>query len=301
MMKTSRVITSTILAAAALAWSTTRAVAEQRTFDTPEAGAKALIEATRADDTKALLDMVGPEHADLFETAGPEHRERFARFAKVADEYLVLRPDGDDRRTLVVGYGAWPFPIPLVKAGSTWRFDTTAGRDELLARRIGSNELAVIDTLHAYVIAQRQYAEQARDGSDVREFARKLRSSPGKHDGLYWDADPAKGEEPSPVGPLLADDERQSGEPYYGYRFKILTRQGPAAPASRYDYVINGHMIAGFAMVAYPAVPGLTGVKTFIVNHYDVVYEKDLGPSTPKTAAAMTAYDPDAAWTPVRD
>lgn len=172
----------------------------------------------------------------------------------------------------------------------------------MLNRFIGANELEAIDTLRAYADAQRQYASTPRDGTTVRQFARKIRSSPGKRDGLYWDADPAKGEESSPIGPLIRDASgRQPGDPYNGYYFKILTRQGSAAPAGRYDYVINGRMVAGFAMVAFPADYGKTGLKTFIVNHYGVVYERDLGPNTAKIAAAMTEYNPDPSWKEVGD
>ena len=168
---------------------------------------------------------------------------------------------------------------------------------EVVDRRVGENELAAIDTLRASVRAQRQYAIKPRDGTTVRQFARKIRSAPGRRDGLYWDADPAKGEEVSPAGPLIRDPgTRVPGTPYNGYYIRILTRQGRAAPAGRYNYVINGHMIAGFAMVAFPADYGRTGIKTFIVNHYGVVYEKDLGPKTSKTAAAMTEYNPDVTW-----
>jgi hypothetical protein len=225
-----------------------------------------------------------------------------ARFAKMAEEYRVLRPEDDGSVKLVVGYEAWPFPIPLVKEGSGWRFDTEAGMQEVINRRVGENELAVIETLRAYVEAQRQYAAKPRDGTKVRQFAQKVRSSPGKKDGLYWDADPAKGEEASPVGPLIRHPgTRVPGTPYNGYYFKILTRQGPAAPAGRYNYVINGRMVAGFAMVAFPADYGRTGIKTFIINHYGVVYEKDLGPKTANIAAAMTEYNPDVTWNEVSE
>ncbi|MBZ0159017.1 MAG: DUF2950 domain-containing protein [bacterium] len=288
-------------------FSATFAIAQtadgQRRFDLPEAAVKALIEAARTNDEQALIEIFGAKHRDLIGTVDKARdRENRTRFAESADEYRLLRPEDDGRVTLVVGYQAWPFPIPLVKEGSAWRFDTDAGWEELLNRRIGANELAVIETLRAYVEAQRQYASTPRDGTKVRQFAQKIRSSPGKHDGLYWEADPAKGEEPSPIGPLIRDASgRQPGDPYNGYYFKIVTRQGSAAPAGRYDYVINGRMIAGFAMVAFPADYGRTGVKTFIVNHYGVVYERDLGPNTAKIAAAMTEYNPDPSWKEVGD
>lgn len=296
-------ITKVLLVAVWLALFTVPALAQsptgQRVFDSPEAAVKALVAAVRADDDKALVEIFGAKHADLISSGQREFR---AKFVKAADEYQVLAREAGGYVTLVVGYEGWPFPIPLVRQGSGWRFDTEAGREELLSRRIGHNELAVIETLRAYVNAQRQYASRPRDGSNVRQFARQIRSTPGKKDGLYWDADQGKGEEASPFGPLIGDARgHRPGDPYHGYYFKILTRQGPAAPAGRYDYVINGRMIAGFAMVAFPAKYGLSGVKTFIVNHYGVVYEKDLGANTAKVAAATPEYNPDRSWEPVEE
>lgn len=264
---------------------------------------KALIEATRTNDEQALIEIFGEKHRDVIGTVDKTRdRENRMRFAEAADAYQILRLDGEGKMTLVVGYDARSFPIPLVKQGSTWRFDTDAGREELLNRLIGANELGTIDTLRAYVSAQRQYASTPRDGTNVRQFARKIRSSPGKQDGLYWEADPAKSEELSPLGPLIRDASgRQSGDPYNGYYFKILTRQGPAAPAGRYDYIINGRLLAGFAMVAWPADYGKTGIKSFMVNHYGDVYEKDLGPKTAAIAAAITEYNPNATWSEVTE
>ena len=263
----------------------------------------ALVAAARANDEKALVEIFGAKHHDLVGTVDKiRDRENRTRFAESADAYQVLRPEDEGKVTLVVGYEARPFPIPLVKQGSTWRFDTDAGREELLNRFIGANELEAIDTLRAYVSAQLQYASKPRDGTKVRQFARKIHSSPGKRDGLYWDADPAKGEELSPIGPLVHDASgRQPVDPYNGYYFRILTRQGSTAPAGRYDYVINGRMVAGFAMVAFPADYGKTGVKAFIVNHYGVVYERDFGPNTAKIASAVTEYNPGPSWKEVGD
>jgi Protein of unknown function (DUF2950) len=296
-----------LLAALLLASTVSPALAQrpgmQRVFDTPEDAVKALVAAAKANDEGALVEIFGTKHRELIGTVDKARdRETRTRFAGAAEEYQLLRKEDDGRIMLVVGAEAWPFPIPLVKAGSGWRFDTEAGAEELLNRRIGANELAAIHTLRAFVDAQRQYAAKPRQGGDVRQFAQRVRSTPGKRDGLYWDADPAKGEEPSPIGPLLPDAaSRQPGAPYDGYYFKILTRQGPAAPAGRYSYVINGRMIAGFAMVAFPAEYGETGVKTFIVNHYGVVYEKDLGPRTVSIAKAMTEYNPDSTWSAVTE
>ena len=280
------------------AW-TQRASAAQHVFETPEAAAQALIDAAKANDEKALIDIFGTKHRDLVATvdrvADQEAREKFARDAA---EYLVLRHDGDAKVVMVVGFQAWPMPIPLVRGSEGWRFDTDAGSEEILNRRIGRNELTAIDVLRTYVSAQRQYASKPRDGTRVRAFARKVASSPGRHDGLYWPADAEKGEEISPFGPLIHDPERRkAGEPYNGYYFKILARQGAGAPGGAYSYVINGKMVAGFAMVAAPASYGETGIKTFIVNHYGDVYERDLGPKTLQTFGAMTEYNPTSQWT----
>jgi hypothetical protein len=277
--------------------------AAQRLFDSPVAAADALVAAARADDQTALVAIFGTKYRDLIGTVDKARdRELRARFAKMAEEYRVLRPEDNGNITLVVGYEAWPFPIPLVKEGSGWRFDTEAGVQEVINRRIGENELAAIETLRAYGDAQRQYAAKPHDGTKVRQFAQKVRSSPGKKDGLYWAADAAKGEEASPAGPLIRDPgTRAPGAPYNGYYFKILTRQGSAAPGGAYSYVINGRMVAGYAMVANPAQYGGTGVMTFLVNHYGIVYQKDLGPKTAQRAAAIHEYNPDATWREVPD
>jgi len=273
-------------------------VAAQRTFDTPEAALNALVAAAKADDENMLIDIFGTQYRDVIVTSDKvQDRERIERFARLAAEYQLLRTENDGRVTVVVGAEAWPLPIPLVKSGAGWQFDMAAGKEEIINRRIGSNELAAIEALHFYVNAQRQYAAKPRDGTKVRQFAQHLGSSPGKHDGLYWDPDASKGEELSPLGPLVKDaSARRRGAPYNGYYYKILKGQGPAAPAGRYSYVINGHMVAGYALIAYPADYGSSGIKTFIVNHYGDVYEKDLGPDTARRAAAINDYNPDSTW-----
>lgn len=306
MRRVGHVIAMVVLLSGAVILSPAAAAAQapapQRAFESPEAAVTALVTALKAGDDKALVEIFGARHADLVGSADPAQRQTRARFVAAAEEYRLLRPTARGRTRLVVGFQAWPFPIPLVKDGAGWRFDTDAGREEVLIRRVGANELATIETVRAYVDAQRQYAARPRDGTNVREFARKIRSTPGKKDGLHWEADAAKGEEPSPLGPLVAAAGiRASDSSYNGYRFKILTRQGPAAPAARYDYVINGRMVAGFALVAYPAEYGTSGIKTFLVNHYGVVYEKDLGPGTAKIASAMTEYNPDRSWSAVEE
>ena len=204
-----------------------------------------------------------------------------------------------------LGNDAWPMPVPLVNRGGQWFFDAAAGKEEILNRRVGMNELAAIRVCHAYVESQRDYASEDRKGDGILEYAQHLRSSPGAHDGLYWHAEPE--EEMSPFGPLIAEAHSEgyhaenkilngNNSAYRGYVFKILTRQGSHAPGGKYDYIINGHMIAGFALIAWPAEWGNTGVMTFIVNQQDKVYQKNLGPKTAEIAASMTAYDPDPTW-----
>jgi hypothetical protein len=211
--------------------------------------------------------------------------------------YRLLDEDGKDRRALLIGDQAWPMPIPLVKRGDRWQFATEEGIAELLNRRIGANERNAIDVLRAYVDAQREYASRDRNGDGVLQYAQRLGSTPGKHDGLYWPTDAAAGQDTSPFGPLVAESAaylkgRQAGDPYRGYHFRILTRQGKDAPGGAYSYIINGRMIAGFAMVAYPARYGESGVMTFIVSQNGKVYERNFGRDSATVGARMTAFDP---------
>jgi hypothetical protein len=275
----------------------------QRTFDSPEAAAKALVAAAAADDEAALVDIFGAKYRGVIVTADKvQDRENHARFAQAAAQYQLLRAEQDGRVTLLVGADAWPLPIPLVQTAGAWRFDTAAGAQEIVNRRIGANELAAIEVLTFYGNAQRQYASKPRDNTNVRQFAQRLASTPGKKDGLYWDADASKGEELSPLGPLLKDAAgRKRGEPYNGYFYRILKGQGAAAPGGHYSYVINGRMVAGYALIAYPAEYRISGVKTFMVNHYGVVYEADLGPRTSQIGAAIPDYNPDRTWKVVSD
>lgn len=212
--------------------------------------------------------------------------------------------------TLTVGRSNWPFPVPIVRRDGTWFFDTQAGREEILNRRIGENELNTIEVCRACVLAQREYFARDWDNDDVFEYARRFRSTPGKKDGLYWPV--AGDEEPSPLGPLVAQahaegygkkegEKSEKRSPYHGYYFKILTKQGMNAPGGKYDYVINGHMIGGFAIVAWPAEYGSSGIMTFIVNQRGKVYQKDLGPNTAEIGKEMTEYNPDGEWTLVRE
>lgn len=215
-----------------------------------------------------------------------------------------LQKQGDNVRVLVIGKRAWPFPIPIVRVNNGWRFDTAAGKEELLNWRIGENELSAIETLRAYVDAQQEYASEDRDGDEVLEYAQKIGSSPGKKDGLYWKVEPGSNDEVSPFGPFVADatdylEGRKPGDPYKGYYYKILVRQGSNPPGGRYDYIINDHMIGGFAMVAMPADYGSSGIMTFVVNQQGKVFQKDLGKNTRDRVNAMQEYNPDQTWTEV--
>jgi DUF2950 family protein len=276
--------------------------AEQKMFATPDAAVDALLAALKADDDAALVAIFGDKHKTLIVT--PDRAANSANRARAVaamQTYRLLEERGKDRRVLLIGDQAWPLPIPLVRVGEEWRFATEQGEDELVNRRIGANERSAITVLRAYLDAQKDYAARDRNGDGVLQYAQRLASTPGKHDGLYWPADAAKREEASPFGPLVAESAaylkgRQAGDPYRGYHFRILTRQGKSAPGGAYSYVINGRMIAGFAMVAYPAQYGESGVMTFIVSHNGKIFEKDLGKNSAETGAKMTAFDPGAGW-----
>jgi hypothetical protein len=276
--------------------------AEQKTFATPEEAVDALLAALKADDDTALFAIFGDTHRTLI--GNPDRAASSANRAKAVaamQTYRLLEERGKDRRVLLIGDQAWPLPIPLIRAGERWRFATEEGEDELINRRIGANERSAIRVLRAYLDAQKDYAVRDRNGDGVLQYAQRLGSTAGKHDGLYWPADAAKGEEASPLGPLVADSAaylkgRTRFDPYRGYRFRILTRQGKSAPGGAYSYVINGRMVAGFAMVAYPAQYGESGVMTFIVSHNGKVFEKDLGRNSPEIGAKLTAFDPGAGW-----
>ncbi len=278
------------------------AAAPQETFATPEAAVDALMAALKADSDPAMIAIFGEEHKDLVLTS--DRAASSATRAKIlaAMQTLhVLQESTKDRRVLVIGDEAWPMPIPIVRVGERWRFATEEGADEIVNRRIGGNERNAIYVLRAYIDAQRAYAARDRDGDGVLQYAQKLASTPGKQDGLYWPADAAKGEEASPFGPLIAESAaylkgHTAGDAYRGYHFRILTRQGKDAPGGAYSYVINGRMLAGFAMVAYPADYGRSGVMTFIVSHNGKVYEKNLGKDSTAIGARMTAFDPGSGW-----
>jgi hypothetical protein len=289
-----------------MGWSRVSAapVGEPMQFGTPEAAAEALVTAFQNNDDSALASIFGSKYKDrLLSKDKAAAQESRTHLYQAAQEALVLRKDTEGRVVLVIGAEAWPFPIPIIRSGSGWRFNTAEGLEEIVNRRIGVNELRAISVCRDYLIAQRQYAVKIRDRSGVRKFAQRIISSRGKQDGLYWDPAIAGGEE-SPVGPLMAEFQaggRKPREPYYGYYFRVLTRQGRRAPGGRYNYVINGNMIAGFALVAFPAEYGRSGIMTFLISHHGKVIQKDLGPRTRKIAAQMKDYNPDSTWTEVME
>jgi hypothetical protein len=281
------------------------AAVRQLSFPTPEEGVQALLAAAQRHDQTTLLAILGPEAQSLISTGDPvADRESGERFVKAYEEAHTLVQSGETKVVLQIGQDEWPFPIPLIKDSAGWRFDTPAGKAELRNRRIGRNELDVIQVCLAYVDAQREYYRRNPMHTALLQYAPKFISTQGKRDGLYWEA-PAN-EPPSPLGPLVARARREGYKraagkpvPYHGYYYKMLTGQGPDAPDGAYDYVVRGKMIGGFALVAYPAQYGSSGIMTFIVNHDGVVYEKDLGPKTAATAQSMTKFNPDKTWKPL--
>jgi hypothetical protein len=279
------------------------ATPKQKTFSSPEEGVKALADAVRTNNLESLLAIFGPAGKRII-FSGDEvaDRARRERFSKLYDEKNRLETVNDNKMVLHVGNSDWPFPIPLVKVDQTWYFDTKEGKQEILARRIGRNELSAIQVCLAYVDAQREYARKDDASKGLLEYARRFRSTPGKKDGLYWEV--KEGQEQSPLGPLLAvaANEGYSGKaigkrvPYHGYFYKILKGQGPHAPGGAYDYMVNGKMIGGFALVAYPAQYRSSGIMTFIVNQDGVVYQKNLGRKTEQIVREMKKFDPDDTW-----
>ena len=276
---------------------------KQRAFANPEEAVDALIHAVKSENKEEMLAIFGPDSDELV-SSGDDVADRSGRalFTQAFEERNRIKKE-EDSAVLYVGEDDWPLPIPIVKKHNQWKFDTEAGKDEMLSRRIGRNELDVIEVVQAYVDAQREYARKDRDGDAVAEYAQKIRSDEGKRNGLYWDID--SGEAPSPLGPLAAKAAKEgyqrqaAGEepkPYHGYLYKILTGQGKNAPGGELDYVVKGNMLFGFGLVAYPAEYGASGIMTFAVNHQGVVYEKDLMEGTSKAVARMTKYDPDSTW-----
>ncbi len=285
---------------------------KQTLFSTPEEAMNALVEAAKAKNRAAMGEIFGRAAMQQLLSGDPVQDNReMDQFAAAVEKSAKLERLDDAKFTLTIGERNWPFPIPIVKEGSGWRFDTRTGTEEILNRRIGENELSAILTCRAYVLAQWQYFTEADEDNDgVAEYAQKFISSPGKRNGLYWET--AEGEKPSPLGSLVAaaraegygrkdDSAAPKRAPHHGYYFKILTHQGAHAAGGKYNYVINGNMIAGYALVAYPDKWGSSGVMTFIVNQQGRVYEKNLGPKTTQNAGAMTEYDPDPTWKLVKE
>jgi len=279
------------------------AAVKQKGFATPEEAVKAFAAAMKSNDERELLSIFGTAGKELISSGDPvSDKQRREKFISDYDRKNSIAPEGS-KMVLIIGEKDWPFPVPLVKKGDQWFFDTKAGKEEILNRRIGENELSTVQTLLAIVDAQREYAMHDRDNDGIREYAEKFGSDPGKKNGLYWPTMP--GEEPSPLGELVADARaegyRRSGTqqgpiPFHGYYFRMLKKQGKHAAGGAFDYVVKNKMIGGFAVVAYPAAYGSSGVMTFIVSHEGMVYQKDLGKNTAKTANAMKKFDPDKTW-----
>ena len=275
-------------------------------FDTPQQAAEALVKASDADDVPALIKIFGSGGKDIVSSGDPvEDKNIRAKFSARAHEKMDVSFDPADpkRAVLVIGSDDWPMPVPIVQKDGKWRFDAKAGRREILARRIGGNELDAIDLLRGYVEAQKDYAVERHDGSGMNQYAQKWVSSPGKQDGLSWYD--ANGKPAGPMGDeiakALAEGYTKKAEPYNGYHFRTLTAQGPAARLGARNYIVNGMMIGGFAAIAWPATYGVTGVQTFIVNNDGVVYQKDLGADTAKLAPAIKKFNPDKGWTVTKD
>lgn len=310
------IVAAGILAAAPVSRAQT---AGQATFSSPQDALQALVSAAKARDHAALSKLYGAEYAELLSGDDVEDAKDLEDFAGALSESAALQKISDAKYTVAVGNDGWPSPIPVVQKNGKWFFDTKDGLEEVLNRRVGENELSAIATCRAYAVAQWEYyTEGDWDHDGVAEYAQKLISTPGQHDGLYWET--AEGDKPSPLGKLIAaaraegygpkteapDAAGKGGSekeavaeeraPYHGYYFKILTRQGAHAPGGKYGYIINGNMIAGYALVAYPAKWGNSGVMTFIVNQQGRVYEKNLGAETAKLAAALAEYNPDPSW-----
>ena len=294
----------TILAGAAMLILALSSLAQaQQRFKTPEEAVDALAKAARSGDSKSVVSILGPGSQELVSSGDP------VEDANVRQEYLAAYDAGHrivaesgKPSVLVIGPDNWPFPIPMVQRDGQWIFDVPAGREEVLARRIGRNELSTMKAMLAYWDAQQDYADMNKSKSGQAVYAQRIVSSPGKKDGLYW---PTSGNEPpSPLGEAVAAATQVgyrpgAGEPYHGYRFKILLRQGPTAPGGAVDYIVKGDMIGGFAAVAYPAEYGNSGIMTFMVNQDGLVWQRNLGPKTAEAAAAITQFNPDSSWTPI--
>lgn len=303
MCRRSRV--SIALTVAVLLLQPATAFAAQTSFATPEAAVVALRAALEKADTRALIRIFGDEHKRLVTTGEPlVDAENYATSTVRLNTFNALETVADNERVLRVGAEAWPMPIPIVKGPKGWFFDSARGEDEIINRRIGENELNALEVLGAYREAQKLYAGADHDGDGVLEYAQRLNSTEGQRDGLYWPADVAKGVPISPWGPLIAASaidphKKIPDQAYKGYRYQVLTGQGDKAAGGTHDYIINGNMVSGYGLVAFPAVPGETGVMTFIVNQNGKIFQKPLGKDTLKIAASMTRFDPSDGWMPV--
>ena len=290
-----------VLLGLTLAGITAEAAVKQKGFATPEEAVKAAITAARSNDDNELIAIFGPSAKELIYSGDAvADKQRRGEFLKAFDEKNSLVSE-KDHMVVVVGNNDWPFPIPLIKKGKAWFFDTDKGREEILNRRIGENELDTIQTVLAIVDAQREYAMKAISRDGIPEYAQKFMSDPGKKNGLYWET--KEGEEPSPLGPAVAQAKKEGYKksegkpvPIHGYYFRMLTKQGKHATEGAFDYIVKGKMTGGFAVVASPAKYGNSGVMTFIVNHDGVVYQKDLGKNTEQAAKTIKKFDPDKTW-----
>lgn len=275
-----------------------------KTFKTPEAAMDALIAAIRQDDLGTLVSMLGEGSDELLQSGDPvQDANRRERFLALYDERHELQPVGDDRVALIIGAGEWPYPIPLVKVGKKWSFDIASGIEEIINRRVGENELLTIRGCLTVVDAQREYSSKDHDGDGLLEYAQKIRSMVGRRDGLFWPA--RDGELQSPLSEVAAAAAAEgytgtSGS-FHGYRYRLLTSQGPGARGGAYDYLVRDNLIGGFAVLAFPAVYGESGVMTFMVNHDGVVYQRDLGPETADEVEKITTFDPVEPWEAVSD
>jgi len=295
-----------LLATAQLTTGQTDSTSKAKIFPTAEEAANALIDAAEKYNESVLTEILGPDSYDIIHTGEPARdREIATEFAAKAREKtkVQLQPKNPHRALLVIGEEDWPFAVPLVKIDSGWSFDTKAGRQELLYRRVGANELDAIQICRGYVEVQHAYALQKHDSSGVNQYAQRIISTPGTKDGLAWQN--ADGTWGGPIGEkvaaAIARGYSTRAEPFHGYFFKVLKGQGPAAPLGELDFVIKGVMIGGFALIAFPSQYRVTGVQTFIVSHDGVVYQKDLGPQTLELAGAIDRFNPDKTWTPVFD
>ena len=275
---------------------------DPKVFDTPEAAAQGMIAALEKGTNDAIVELLGDAHnEELFTEDEAAERENRKLALAAAKEQMSLQEDDADTRTVLIGKEEWPVPFPIIRGDKGWSFDLEAGLYELLARRIGANELAALNSLRAFVDAQRDYAAVDRDSDEVLEYAPSFVSSPGKKDGLYWETAEGSNEAASPLLSFVSEqggylEGRDAGDPVRGYHFRILTRQGEGAPGGRYDYIINGNMIGGFAVLAVPAEYGVTGITSFMVNQLGKVYERDLGDDTALLAAAIQEYNLDSTW-----